>query len=133
MIARSSNQSFPFVTIPHFGNIVAKSAPLTAAVVTNLLPVINFTQRADWETYASGKNRYLQSWVNETLDLQDTWSSFYGPMPQNRTYEYHDVVHGDFEDIPYNVSRPDRLDILLPDWQKFPLVMGDYYPANWGK
>jgi hypothetical protein len=42
-------------------------------------------------------------------------------------------VHTDFGDLPYNTtSRPNRLDVMLPGWQKFPIVMTSYYPANWG-
>jgi hypothetical protein len=132
-IARASNQTFPFVTIPQYGIHVSKTVLSTGALCTYFLPVIHFDQRDEWELYAAGNNTHLSSWVEESLDFQDIYSKFYGPMPQNRTWDAYDVIHGDFADVPYNVPRPNHLDVLLPGWHKFPLVMTDYYPANWGK
>jgi hypothetical protein len=132
-IARSSNQSFPYVTIPEYGVHVAKALSLTGALGTYLLPVVSSEHRSEWERYAARKNGNVEAWVNKSLYLQDAWDKFYGPMPQNFTWESKDIIHGDFGIIPYNESRNDRLDLLLPEWHKFPLVMTLYSPVNWGK
>lgn len=134
-----SNQTFPFVTMPNFGIHVAKTQQLTAGVCTYLNPVVHFNQRLEWEKYSASNNTHLRSFVNEALHIQDTWEYFYGPMPQNYTWQGHDVIHGDdyenggFYDIPYNNSQPGRLDIHLPFWHRFPLVITSYHPQNWGK
>jgi hypothetical protein len=131
-VARISNQSFPFVSIPQFGIHVSKTIPLTGGLITNLIPVIKFEQREEWERYAAANNSYLSVWVEESFRLQDKWSNFYGPMPQNKTWQSNDVIHSDFGDIRYNVSRSGRLDVYLPSWQSFPLVLNSYYAANYG-
>jgi hypothetical protein len=90
-IADITNQTFPFVTIPKHGLYVAKSMPFTGAVCTYLLPMVRFDQREQWETYAAGNNTSLPSWVNEALHMQDHWTGFYGPMPQNYSYTSYDT------------------------------------------
>jgi hypothetical protein len=133
IIARNTNQSFPFVTIPQYGLQVAKNNQITGSLCTSFMPVISFAQRHQWELYSAGNETNVNSWVDETLALQDNYKHFYGPLPQNKSWESHDTIYGDYGDLPYNVSRSDRLDIHLPGWQEFPLIMINDYPSNWGK
>jgi hypothetical protein len=132
VIAFNTNQKFPFVSIPEFAVIAAKTQQMTGAISMTLLPVVSYDQRADWEIYSSDKSSHIGAWVNKTLDLQDNYRNFFGPMPQNKTWESAEVLYDDEGDIPQNVSRPDCLPIFLPEWHRFPLVMSSYYPANWG-
>jgi hypothetical protein len=132
VIAAHSNQKFPFVSIPEFAIIAAKAQQMTGTICITLLPVINLDQRGDWELYSAGNNSNLAAWVDKTLDLQDNYKNFFGPMPQNKTWESAEGIYDDQGDIPQNVSRLDRLPIFLPEWHVFPLVMTSYYPANLG-
>ena len=131
-IARRSNQSFPFVTIPEYGLHIAKTMPFTGAVETSVLPVVTYAQRTKWEEYAARENDNLLSWVMESQRLQDHWDGFYGPMPQNYEWNASDLVYGDFGTVPYNEPRPNRPNVLLPEWHKFPIVPRLYPPANFG-
>jgi hypothetical protein len=135
-LAQYSNQEFPFVTIPEFGTLSAKAQQRTGAICTYLLPVISFEQRIKWEYYSSSINQNVEKWVERILDVQDDYTYFHGPLPQNRTWFTSDVIYSYTEDmIPYMMSRgDDRMDIYLPEWHKFPLVITDSTPpANWGK
>jgi hypothetical protein len=135
-LARYSDQKFPFVTIPEFGNLVAKAQQRTGAICTYLLPVISFQQRLAWENYSSAHNPNVGMWVNPTIDIQDHYTYFYGPMPQNKTWSTSDFIFSYTEEsIPYMESQvDDRLDVYLPEWHKFPFVATEDLPAaNWGK
>ena len=111
---------------------IAKTMPFTGAVETSILPLVTFDQRDEWEDYAARNNTHLLAWVNESQRLQDHWKDFYGPQPQNYSWNASDVIYGDFGTVPYNESRSNRPDILLPEWHKFPIVPRLYAPANFG-
>lgn len=132
-IARSSDQKFPFVTIPEFGSYAAKVAPLTGALTTSLVPIVRYEQRLEWEEYAAGNNTYLKTYVDASHHLQDAWSQYYGPKSQDYSWTSRDIIYGENGNIPYNTARPNRSDILLPNWHTFPLVANSSPPANWGK
>lgn len=137
--AHVSNQSFPFVTIPQFGLHVAKIQPMTGAVATYFNPIVHFDERSEWEKYAAGSNNNLQSYVNASLQLQEHWAYFYGVRPQNYTLDPTDFIFMDdnvnngTDPVPYNLPRPDHLDIYVPEWHRFPLILSYYPPANYGK
>ena len=133
-IANHSNQQFPFVTIPEYGMLVARGQQLTGAVCTYLMPVITFDERLSWEYYTSGFNPHVRDWVVPTQAMQENYTFYYGPRPQNETWQTSDIIYSYDGDgtIPYNTPRPDRLDIYLPEWHKFPLAMTVDPPANWG-
>jgi hypothetical protein len=132
VIAYNTNQKFPYVSIPEFAVLAAKTQQMIGTICLTLLPVVSYDQRAEWEQYSSENNTHIGAWVNKTLDLQDNYKHFFGPMPQNKTWESAQVLYDDESDIPQNVSRPDRLPIFLPEWHRFPLVISSYYPANYG-
>jgi hypothetical protein len=95
--ARDSNSPWPFVTLPEFGLRMSKSLPLTDAMMIQYLPLVQPWQRADWETYVSRNN----AWVNETMKLQETWDGYYGPITYNWTA--NNIIFGDAGDIEANV------------------------------
>lgn len=140
--ARISNQTFPFVYVPDFGKHVAKVAPIMGGTCTYFCPLVKLNERKEWEQFASGNNTaFLPAYVEETIQLQDEYPFYYGPKPQNYSWEFHDTIYrDDYDNPPFSDvvqvkknSRPDMLDMYLPDFLRFPLVMTSYYPANWGK
>jgi hypothetical protein len=132
-MANSTNQTFPFVRVHQFAAHAAKFLPQTGASIIYFIPIVPFESRLEWEQYAARNNTELPIFVTETLDYQENWSNFPGPLPQNYTWPSSDAIFSDFGDIPYNVSRPDGVEAHLPMWQTFPLIMTVYPPANWGK
>jgi hypothetical protein len=138
--ARISKQTFPFVTVPEFERHVAKMAPIMSGMATNYCPLVTLDNRVEYEQFVSGKDSFLPTYVAETLQFQETYPFYYGPKPLNYSWQYRDAIYVDDYDNPpystvpyYNTTRSDRLDIYLPDLQRFPLVMGPSSPANWGE
>jgi hypothetical protein len=66
--AKSSNQTFPFVTIDDFAFRTEKTRLLTDSVTISIQPLVQPAQRRAWEEYAATNN----SWVNETMTLLST-------------------------------------------------------------
>jgi hypothetical protein len=95
--ARSTNQSWPFVTLPDFALRMSKIMPLTDAININVLPIVSSRQRELWEAY-SVQHDY---WVNEGMKIQEGWDGYYGPVVYNGSS--CPVIHGDFGDIGYDV------------------------------
>jgi hypothetical protein len=106
--------------------------PFTGAIETSILPVVRFDQRREWEEYAARNNTNLLLWMKYSQNIQDKWTKFYGPMPQDYQWNESDVIYGDFGTIPYNETRTERPDVYLPEWHKFPIVPRLYPPANFG-
>jgi hypothetical protein len=130
-IAASSNQIYPFVTIPYYGIHIAKSVlPLTKSLEVTVIPVVRgLEQRLQWEQYAAMNNTYLPLWINQTIDLQENWSKFYGPKPQSRDWYWMDQAR-DIVPMLYKNNTEDG--VYLPTWQRFPLVDDIYAPGNEG-
>lgn len=125
--ARASSLPWPNnLTLPDFGIRAAKILELSGAIDFNVCPIVTPETRAVWEEFASAGSGNL-AWVNESLSIQDTWQNYYGPNDQ-WGWEPNDVIHGDFDDVPYNATR-----IMLPTWQNFPLMLDGYAPVNWGE
>ena len=114
--ARATNQSWPNVTLPDYGIRAAKVLELSDAFTINICPFVTPEQRAGWEEYASVEGEHIY-WVNETLAIQETWKNYYGPIDQYN-WTGHDIIYGDFDDVPYNSTR-----LMMPNWQGFPQVL----------
>jgi hypothetical protein len=71
----SSNSTWPFVTLPHFGVRAAKILPASNSLFISVVPLVRAKERLNWEAYASKHD----SWVNESLEIQKTWDGYYGP------------------------------------------------------
>ena len=127
-VAELSNQSLPFVRIPHFAAHAAKVLQLTNAVVSYLTPVIPNHLRSKWEHFASGSQDNLWLYINDTINYQRTFRHFYGPMPEEYNWTIKESIYDDFTDVPENSTHP----YFLPEWHIFPLVMRSYGPANYG-
>ena len=146
-IASSTNQTFPFVTIPDFPVHVSRSVSLTNSLVTFLTPVVTFDQRVEWERYMSknysktneNDTSLLEKNVIEAVHFQEGWKHYYGPKQDPINWTAADVLFGDFGILPYyNKSGygPGIPDIHLPHWQGFPLLVGgpgNSIPAGYGR
>jgi hypothetical protein len=108
-IARATNQTWPFVTMPDFAVRMKKVLPLTDGFVVSMLPVVSVSQRKQWEAYALKHD----SWVNEGMSVQENWEEgYYGPVVYDGVSD--GVIHSTFGDLPYNercVSWCDRYNI----------------------
>jgi hypothetical protein len=138
---RAANQKFPFVAVPGFAELVAKLAPLVGAHMTSYYPIVRFGERAEWELFASGNNVSTPLFVQETIQFQEQYPFYYGPKVDTYTWQYRNTIYRDnftnsppFSDQPnFSTTRPGLLDIYLPSFHRFPLVMNYLSPANWGK
>ena len=95
--AHEQNDKWPFVTLPDFGDRMAKLLPLTDAVFLSLVPIVHPEERTEWEAYSLKHD----NWVNESIALQETWDGFYGPI--NYGWEPYGSIYGDYGDIEANV------------------------------
>jgi hypothetical protein len=101
-VARVTNTSFPFVSVPGFGAHVAKIAPLVGAMCTYYCPLVTFDQRKQYEQFTSGNNKILQAYVNETIKFQSENPFYYGPKIQN-DWKYRNSIHmDDYENPPFS-------------------------------
>lgn len=102
----------------------AKTRSLSDALIVLMHPVVMPEERLKWENYSMD----MQGWVEESMIVQASDPNYFGPIVIENISEYqYGVIHGDYEDIPYNVTRP-----MLPQWQNGPCVTGEDYPAfNW--
>jgi hypothetical protein len=95
-LARATNQTWPFVTLPDFAVRMSKVLPLSRTFVMQMLPLVTPSQRDEWEAYTV-QNDY---WVNESIEVQREFQNYYGPTDYDT--ESYGTIHGDFEDIPAN-------------------------------
>jgi hypothetical protein len=93
--AQYSNSTWPYVTMPNFVVTVAKILLLTGI---NVLSIVQPHQRVPWERYS----RANDTWVNESMKLQETWNGYYGPV--NYDWEPNPILHG-LNNLPYNLTK----------------------------
>jgi hypothetical protein len=77
----------------------------------------------EWENFTV---QYGEQWVDEYMALQKTDEHYYGPIYEPGTYNVSDSIHGDFGELPYNIT--DR--VFLPTWHSYPVVPR-YNPYNY--
>jgi hypothetical protein len=95
--ARASNNTWPYVTLPNYALRMAKTMPLTDAMVIQTMPIIQPEQKAEWELYGSQHNQ----WVNESIKLQDSWDKYTGPIIYD--WEPYDKIFSDYGIIESNI------------------------------
>lgn len=66
-LASAMNMSWPFVTIPNIGARLSKVRGTTGAVVINLVPHIQPSQKDEWNEYSLNHG---PAWVDDNLKLQ---------------------------------------------------------------
>ena len=69
-IAQATNQTFPFVRIPNFAALVARTIQLTNAVSTAFAPVVQPEFRKKWEKSTAPNSSNAWSIINETINYQ---------------------------------------------------------------
>ena len=116
--AKATNQSYPFVTIPDFAVRAAKMRRLARAAQMAIYHVVRREERAKWEAYTATHN----SWVNESIKLQDADPDYNGPILYDHYYT-DDIYGGWGEPMP-------EADLYLPTWQAAP-VIPKWAPYNW--
>ena len=97
--AITTNQTWPFVTVPHFAFHSAKMISNSDAVVVIMLPLVAAEKRTQWENYTITHNQ----WVNESVPLQEDYAFYSGPLNYD-TSEYDGVIYGDFGPVEYDVE-----------------------------
>ena len=127
-VSELTNQTFPFVRVPHYAAHVAKTLQLTNAVATYFNPIVPNHLRKKWEYYASGNQSTIHKYMKDTLQFQGSFENYYGPMPDEYNWTIRDTLYTDFSDIPENSTQP----FYIPEWHIFPLIMKYYGPANYG-
>ena len=112
--AHSTNQTWPFVTVPDFEVRAAKVRSLSNLILVNHLPLVRpGEEREEWERYSIENS----DWVRTSMKVQEQDENYYGPVMYD--YDVYGVIHGDFGDVPYNTT---TRDYLLPNWQGSPVV-----------
>ena len=94
--AKAINATWPFVTLPDFALRMSKLLPQTDGMIIQSVHIVQPEERKEWELYTSKNNK----WVNESISFQDDWDRYHGFIDYN--WEGHDVIHGDYDDIPHN-------------------------------
>jgi hypothetical protein len=120
-LAKATNQTWPFVTIPDFSVRAAKILGLSKGVyVTNSIYVSN-EDREQWLNYSSTNNH----WINESLVVQEkALNNFYfGAITKDWVPYGH--IHNNNGDSP--LDRP----FYLPNWQSYPVVYNEWPLYNW--
>ena len=95
--ARDKGDIWPNVTLPDFGPRMAKLLPQTDAFIIAILPIVEPSQRKEWEAYSIQNDE----WVNQSIAIQNTWDGYYGPILYD--WETHGTIHGDDGDVESNI------------------------------
>ena len=94
--AKSSNDEWPFVTLPNFANHASKIRSMSIGMLLWSAVIVSYDNRIAWESYAD-ENR---GWVNSTIGIMETDPNYHGPLvwdgPISRP------IYGDYGPIPYN-------------------------------
>jgi hypothetical protein len=93
-----TNQSWPFVMIPGFAIHAAKARSFSDGILIYFLPIVTSKERLEWESYSMEN----YDWVNETLQLQNKDSHFFGPKIYDYILSPYIVDNNGI--IPYNVT-----------------------------
>ena len=112
-VARATNQTWPFVTIPGFAMELSKVLPVSDAIQFSWLPLITPERRSEWEAYTVQND----GWVDDAIAVQKKWKGYYARS--NKTFSAWETVEAIVDNdgvIPYDVDR-----WFLPVWQNFPL------------
>ena len=131
--ARTTNQSWPFVTMPNFAVKAKKLLSLTDATYLNTYPLVKGDQREAWENYTKNHN----GWVEESIQIQNNDVNYHGPQITEEYMKdyagHYDLIHG-YDEYFYewenNTVGVQHSGPYLPWWQCAPVI--PVYPVyNW--
>jgi hypothetical protein len=95
-MARYTNQSWPFVTIPGFAIHAAKARSASDGIGIFFQPLVKTDKRIEWEEYSVMN----QGWVIESMQLQEKDPNYFGPITYN--FDTYPFIYGVDGTIPYN-------------------------------
>ena len=126
--ADSTNQSWPFVTLPDFASRASIIRSLAKTAWITQYYVVEDQDRLEWEAYTASHN----SWVNESIEFQEYDKTWQGPIVYD--YQVWDVIHDyDEYELPeeeQGLKGSNSSEVYFPNWQNAPVV--PYYaPYNW--
>jgi len=124
--AKSTKQTYPFVTIDDFAIQAGKLLKNSRAKVINTYQVVEESQRREWEEYSATHN----AWVDESIEVQSRDRSYNGPSINEQylkdNYIGHvDLIHGYDEDVygwENNTGGVSDEGPYLPWWQCTPVI-----------
>jgi hypothetical protein len=127
--AKSTNQPWPYVTIPDFYIRAGKVIRATNAHCLNTYAYVTAHEREEWQNYTSTHN----SWVQEGFNIQARDSSYTGPIVMdNLTWDViHDYSEWEKPEEEQGKVGTDRPGPYLPWWQSVPIIPGGYTVYNW--
>jgi hypothetical protein len=110
-VARATNQTWPFVTIPDAAVHLAKLRSLSKAILVNQASFVTADQKEEWEDYASKHDQ----WAHDALRLQKTDKNYDGAnfesfVPDREISSYKGLSAG--------------LGPFLPSWHAYPFIPG---------
>ena len=95
--ADDQDMEWPYMTLPNFAILASKLLPLTEGVYVAGVPMVQPSQRQQWEEYVY----YHDEWVNESLAVQEVWEGYHGDITYNWIRNHS--IYGAFGDIETNV------------------------------
>jgi hypothetical protein len=114
--ARTTNSTWPYVTLPDYAVRVAKLRAFSKAFSVSQYHFVNGDQREEWEEYSFAHD----SWVTEAMQFQKKDRNFHGKLMSE--YEPSGIYDND--------GVVERRDSYLPVWQSGPVVPV-WAPYNW--
>lgn len=108
--ARSSNQTWPFVTLPDFAVQAAKTRCLSKSSVMNLYNLVTDDDRERWQNYSLSND----GWVSEALETQKNDPNFHGTLLSD--FESYGTIFNNYGDSEINTGP------YLPVWQTTPVI-----------
>ena len=118
LYAKSSNSTWPFVTMPDFAIDASKIRSTCDVFYVAVYPFVESSQKEQWEKYAAEN----AGWVQEGIEIQSKDDTYHGPIPSDY-------------DVPYYIHDDERRERVakdgpfLPAWQAQPV--DTRYPYNW--
>lgn len=124
-LAKLSNQTWPFVTIPDYAIRTAKLRSSANAALVSQYLVVEAEQRFQWEMYGAQN----QGWIEESLAIQEDDPGFKGTPVSVENYTNNSKfpfvpIHTWDGPYPYNNTGP-----FLPRWQTSPVVADEITPV----
>jgi len=118
--ANASNETWPFVTLPHYAVQMAKLRSICKALYMAYAPLVTAANRAEWERYAKKEG---EAWVLEGMDIQGRDPNYHGIFMDE--YSLSSTIYDNDGDTPADANGP-----FFPTWQAYPVVPR-WPPFNW--
>jgi len=84
VLVATEDQTWPFVVVPHFDLLAAKTLSVVDLVSIGYHTVVTDDQREEWEAFT---RREGDKWINATVDLQRRHKNYLHPFKCGTTIE----------------------------------------------